>query len=203
MNPDEMSAEDIGIEVMSEMDREFHESPDRVIAVIGAAYMDSMLDRLLRAAFIQSSQDVERMLRPDGPLGSNGSRYQLCYCLGLIAREQRDDLKIIAKIRNAFAHDFRTVSFDTASITGYCASLKQPQVLAAMPAQIFPAAAAETAKAYVEEITQAPREKYRMSVISLFGSLLRRLRYVRRASPAAWFSYDPDAARGPRPDAPI
>jgi DNA-binding MltR family transcriptional regulator len=190
-----MSVEDVGTEVIAEMDREFHNSPDRVIAVIGAAYLDSMLDRLLTAAFIQSAEDVERMLRPDGPLGSNGSRYQLCYCLGLITREQRDDLKIVAKIRNAFAHNFKSLDFEADPIRGYCASLKQPEVLAAMPAQLFPTAAAERAKAYVEAITTTPREKYRMSVFSLFGSLLRRLKYVRRASPADWFSCDPDAIR--------
>jgi DNA-binding MltR family transcriptional regulator len=195
MSSPEMSVDDVGIEVIAEMNREFHDSPDRVIAVIGAAYLDSMLDRLLTAAFIQCTEDVERMLRPDGPLGSNGSRYQLCYCLGLITREQRDDLKIVAKIRNAFAHNFRPATFETDPIRGYCASLKQPGILAAMPAQLFPPAAAETAKAYVEAITTTPREKYRMSVISLFGSLLRRLKYVRRASPAVWFYSDPDAAR--------
>jgi len=197
MNFDEMSAEDIGIELISEMDREFQESPDRVIAVIGAAYLDSLLDRLLRAAFIKLDEDVERMLRPDGPLGSNGSRYQLCYCLGLITREQRDDLKMIAKIRNAFAHDFKTAYFDKSPVRDYCASLKQVQILAAMPAEMFPPPVAETAKAYVEEITQTPREKYRMSVFSLFGSLLRRLTYVHRASPDVWFSCDPDAVRRP------
>ena len=82
------------------------------------------------------------MLRPDGPLGSNGSRYQLCYCLGLITREQRDDLKIIAKIRNALAHNFKVTKFDAEPIMGYCASLKQPCAVAAMPAQLFPPALA-------------------------------------------------------------
>jgi DNA-binding MltR family transcriptional regulator len=197
MDPNNMNEEDISSEVIAGMDREFHDSPDRVIAVIGAAYLDSMLDQLLRKAFVDSPEDVERMLRPDGPLGSNGSRYQLCYCLGLITREQRDDLKIIAKIRNAFAHDFKTAHFDTDRIRDYCSALKQPQILAALPAQLFPAADAEVAKTYVEGITQTPREKYRMSVFSLFGSLLRRLAYVRRVTPGAWFSYDPDAARGP------
>ena len=44
-----MSAEDVGIEIMTEMDREFHESTDRVIAVLGGAYLDSMLDKLFRS----------------------------------------------------------------------------------------------------------------------------------------------------------
>jgi mannitol operon repressor len=103
-------------------------SPEMSVEDVGAAYLDSMLDPLLTAAFIQSAEDVERMLRPDGPLGSNGSRYQLCYCLGLITREQRDDLKIVAKIRNAFAHNFKPANFETDPIRGYCASVIRWQV---------------------------------------------------------------------------
>ena len=52
MSSHDMSVDDVGIEVIAEMDREFHNSPDRVIAVIGAAYLDSMLDRLLTAGMI-------------------------------------------------------------------------------------------------------------------------------------------------------
>ena len=44
-----MSAEGIGSEIISAMDGEFHDSPDRVIAIIGGAYLDEMLNRLFRA----------------------------------------------------------------------------------------------------------------------------------------------------------
>jgi hypothetical protein len=44
-----LTPEDVGAEVLEEMDREFHDSTDRVIAVVGDAYLDSMLDRVLAA----------------------------------------------------------------------------------------------------------------------------------------------------------
>jgi len=192
------SAEDIGAEVIAEMDREFHESSDRVIAIVGAAYLDSMLERLLRQVFIEAPDEVERLLRPDSPLGSNGSRYEIAYCLGLITRDQRHDLKVIAKIRNTFAHDFKANSFDVPPVRDFCASLRQPAVLAAMPTQLVSATTAETMAKYVCDITATPREKYRMSIIMLFGSLLRRIKYVRRADPNSWFSYNPDSLVGPQ-----
>ena len=101
--------EEIGMEVITAMDHEFHEQSDRIVAIVGAAYLDSTLDSLLRAAFIDAPNEVDRLLRLDAPLGSNGSGCQLAYCLGLITCDQRDDLKIIAKIRNAFAHDFKAL----------------------------------------------------------------------------------------------
>lgn len=191
------TAEDVGVEMLEEMDREFHDSTDRVIAVVGAAYLDSMLDRPLRAVFIDRPEAVERLLRPDGPLGSNGSRYQLAYCLGLITLDQRDDMKMVAKIRNEFAHEFKTYSFDSEPVRGYCSSLKQPGSLASMPAKLLPPAHAKAAEQYVRETSATPREKFRASVFALFGSMFRRLNYVHRIEPSAWFSYDPDAFVGP------
>lgn len=190
-------AEEVGMEVIEQMDREFHDSPDRVIAVIGGAYLDSMLDRLLRAALLDAPSEVEKLLRPDGPIGSNGARYQLAYCLGLIGANQRDDLKMVAKIRNAFAHNFRALAFDEPPIRDYCASLKEPSILAAMPAKLFPAEQAKLAEQYVRDTNVTAREQFRTTVFGLFGSLLRRLEYVRRLSAQEWFSYDPDALTGP------
>ena len=194
--------EEIGMEVITAMDHEFHEQSDRIVAIVGAAYLDSTLDSLLRAAFIDARDEVDRLFRPDAPLGSNGSRCQLAYCLGLITCDQRDDLKIIAKIRNVFAHDFKALSFDTPQVRDFCASFQQPEHLAAMPEKIFSPDTAKHMKQYVREITATPREKFRMSVIGLFGSLLRRINYMKRVKPGIWFSYDPDAQPGhPNDDA--
>jgi DNA-binding MltR family transcriptional regulator len=186
------TAEQIGAEIIRAMDAEFHHESDRVVAIVGAAYLDSLLDSLLRAVFIDSPEEVDRLLRSDAPLGSNGSRYQLAFCLKLIRRDQREDLKTIAKIRNLFAHDFKSLSFDTPPARDLCANLQQPKLLATMPANIFAARTAQQMSAYVREITTTPRQKFEMAVITLFGSLLRRVNLVSRVDRVAWFSEDPD-----------
>src|SRR5712692_1846448 len=97
---DDTPAIEFGAEVMAAMEEEFHDAPDRVLAIVGAAYLDSMLEQLLRAVFVGDKENVDKLIGIRGPLGSNGSRYQLAYCLGLISAEERDDLKTIADIRN-------------------------------------------------------------------------------------------------------
>src|SRR3979411_724821 len=87
------TAMDVGAEIMGAMDEEFHDAPDRVLAIVDAAYLDSLLEQLLRAIFINDRNEADRLLGVDRPLGSTGSRYQLAYCLGLIGAKQRDDLK--------------------------------------------------------------------------------------------------------------
>jgi hypothetical protein len=46
--------------------------------------------------------------------------------------------------------------------------------------------------AYAQEITTTPRQKFEIAVITLFGSLLRRINLVSRVDRIAWFSDDPD-----------
>ena len=74
--------EEIGEEVIAAMDHEFHEQNDRTVAIVGAAYLDSMLDSLLRAVFIDVPDETDCLLRPDAPLGSNGSRCRASLLLG-------------------------------------------------------------------------------------------------------------------------
>jgi DNA-binding MltR family transcriptional regulator len=180
------------MEIIAAMDEEFHEQPDRVIATVGAAYLDSALDTLLRAVLIDSEDEVEKLLGPSGALGANGARCQLAYCLGLITVDQRDDIKTIAKIRNKFAHEYSIKEFNMEPVRDYCAALKDPIAFATMPKQLFGDTDAARATEYIKSITATPREKFRTTVIGLLGSLIRRIEYVRREN-HDWFSSDPDA----------
>ena len=194
--PAKRTSGDVSDEIIAAMDREFYGTGDRVVAIVGAAYLDSTLDSLLRSIFVDHREDAGRLLSLDAPLGANGSRCQLAYCLGLITRDQRDDLKRVARIRNLFAHEFSATCFDEGSIRDHCLALKYPSQLAGMSSQIFEGDDAKRVRAHIDDLTATPREKFRVSVIGLLGALLRRIHYVRRDD-HRWFSHDPDAPRGP------
>lgn len=61
-----------------------------------------------------------------------------------------------------------------------------------MPAKLFGAEVAQRMADYVKEITVTPRERFEMTVISLLGSLLRRIDLVSQKDETHWFSKDPD-----------
>jgi hypothetical protein len=86
-NSGKRTSEEVGMEVIGAMDREFHLQPDRVVAIVGAAYLDSTLESLFRAVFVDSTADVDSLLGSNGALGANGARLQVAYCLGLITRD--------------------------------------------------------------------------------------------------------------------
>lgn len=84
------------------------------------------------------------------------------------------------------------MTFDAPPVRDLCGCLQQPRILAGMPASIFPEGIADKMTAYVREITGTPREKYEMTVISLFGGLIRRVNLVARPGEALWFPQNPD-----------
>jgi DNA-binding MltR family transcriptional regulator len=194
-NPAKKTMEEVVSEIVAAM-KEFHDQADRVVAIVGAAYLDSALDELLRAVLIESRDEVDKLLGHYGVLGANGARCQLAYCLGLITGDQCADMKTIARIRNKFAHDFSITAFDAPPVSDYCALLKSPSRRAAMPSQLFPAAVASQVTEFLTKKSEKPREQFRASVSVLLVSLLRRIHFVRREG-HQWFSHDPDALTGP------
>lgn len=83
---------EIGLEIGRSIDDERRDGRDRVAGLVGAAYLDDLLDALPRQVFIDDGDGVRPLLGPDRALRSTGSRYQLAFCLGLIPKDVRDDL---------------------------------------------------------------------------------------------------------------
>jgi len=114
--------------------REFHELfnvpeevNDRAIAIIGASFLDTQLEHILRAFFVNDEHEVDSLLEPERPLGTFASRIRIAYCLGFICKTIRDDLRTVGKIRNKFAHTL-DASFDREPIRSWCMSLKWHEI---------------------------------------------------------------------------
>lgn len=110
--------------------REFHELfnkregiDERAIAIVGAAFLDSILEHTLINFMVDDEKETIRLLGYDQAMGTFSSRITAVYCLGLICKTVRDDLRIVAKIRNKFAHELRA-SFDSEPVSGWCHALK-------------------------------------------------------------------------------
>jgi hypothetical protein len=101
----------------------YDEPNDRAIAIVGAAFLDKLLEETLRNFLIDDEREVHKLLQSEGHLGTLGSRISLAYCLGLVNDVVKSDLRLVAKIRNAFAHDI-TATFSDERIKSLCASLR-------------------------------------------------------------------------------
>ena len=102
---------------------DYEEENDRAIAIIGPAFLDFLLGSILTEFLVEDEKEVKRLLEPEGPLSTYGSRVTISYCLGFIGDIVKSDLRLIGKIRNRFAHDLRA-DFSDPQISQWCKALR-------------------------------------------------------------------------------
>ncbi|TSC82300.1 MAG: putative mannitol operon repressor [Parcubacteria group bacterium Gr01-1014_20] len=85
---------------------EFSKETDRAAVILTVSLFENALSSLLKAylAPINSSSD-ELFDGPTAPLSEFSSKIQISYRLGLISQKFAQDLHVIRKIRNEFAHN--------------------------------------------------------------------------------------------------
>jgi DNA-binding MltR family transcriptional regulator len=96
---------------------------DRGVALLAVAFLDDVLDLLLRASFVDDSEAVNRLIGPGRPLESFGSRAHISYCMGLLGLDVYNDINLIREIRNDFAHRQPT-NFEQPDIKLKCTRLR-------------------------------------------------------------------------------
>ena len=95
---------------------------DRAMGVSGPVYLDLMLAGILQKFFVKNTSVADNLL-DKGPLGSFYARIEAAYALGLISKQERENLNLIRDIRNKFSH-WADVSFHTTDIRNNCMKLK-------------------------------------------------------------------------------
>ncbi len=101
----------------------YNDGDDRAIVIVGESFLDIILEHVLLAFLPEDDTEVKRLTDFDQPLGTYGNKLRFAYCLGLIEKIVKDDIKLIGKIRNRFAHDLYA-SFEDSNIKSWCAELK-------------------------------------------------------------------------------
>ena len=96
---------------------------DRGVALLAVAFLDDVLDLLLRASFVNDAEAVNRLIGPGRPLESFGSRAHIAYCMGLLGADVYNDINLIREIRNDFAHRQPT-NFEQGDIRLKCNKLR-------------------------------------------------------------------------------
>lgn len=91
--------------------------------LVSVGFLEQQLKDILLSFALECPQAEELVEGGNAPLGTLGSRISACYVLGLITRSEFDDLQLIRKIRNDFAHNLHT-TFETQSVVNRCRELK-------------------------------------------------------------------------------
>jgi DNA-binding MltR family transcriptional regulator len=102
---------------------DYEEENDRAIAIVGGTFLETLLEHVLVAFVVDDQKEVAKLLEYNQPLGTYSGRTTMAYCLGLINKPVLDDLRLVGKIRNQFAHNLYA-SFNDEKIAAWCRELK-------------------------------------------------------------------------------
>src|ERR1700737_4575926 len=104
--PDETEGEEMASDILK--------AHDRAAAIIMAAQVEMTLQQLLLACLPNGT--VEIFLPPSGPLSGFYAKNCMAFAMGIISKTVLQDLEIIRRIRNAFAHAHAPVKFSDSQI---------------------------------------------------------------------------------------
>lgn len=99
----------------------------REVVLLSAAFLDAQLRVLLKSFMIDDEDAVDDLIgseeRLDRTISNFGARIETAYCLGLISKNMRKDLKIVSKIRNTLAHSPHNITFESERVKSLCRNL--------------------------------------------------------------------------------
>jgi hypothetical protein len=108
--------------------REIRTGADRSAAIIAGAYLEDALTQAIISSFKNSQEKlIDKLYERGGSLNSLFSQVYLGWALGLYDGKFADQLNIIRRIRNAFAHAKLPIKFKTAEIAAACSQLQIPK----------------------------------------------------------------------------
>ena len=109
------------------------------IVLAAAAILDSQLEVALKRTMKPLTKALSKRLfeSPDGPLSNFANKIVMARALDVVTVEIYDELQKIRRMRNAFAHSFKILSFESEEIAPIFLSLKKPRVTKAQPSAVF------------------------------------------------------------------
>ena len=112
----------------------YYQESDRAVAILATSYLEVLLEKLLRTKLIQNPV-VNRLFTGNGPLASLSARIDICYALGLMPDYVLQDLTLIRRIRNHFAHHLNEASFQDEAVINRCSELSLHKLFPKMGAE--------------------------------------------------------------------
>jgi hypothetical protein len=103
----------------------FEDESDRAAVVLAGAYVDTLLEELLRSWLDPDSH--HHLKPPNGFLSSFGSRVNVAHAIGAVPKPVRDRLKAVAGIRNHFAHNVMHAEWTHPDVQKQLGKLAAPQ----------------------------------------------------------------------------
>jgi mannitol operon repressor len=147
------------VEELGRFLNKFYKESDRGAVLVAGTILDERLKEILKSFLSDSKSTLDLLEGFNAPLGTFSSRIVACLSLGLIQKNEFDELNTIRKIRNEFAHTWDNTSFETDVIKDLCSKLPWLG-----PAEL--------------KVNSTPRQKFNFTIAILLTDFLWRARLV-------------------------
>ncbi|WP_316172164.1 MULTISPECIES: MltR family transcriptional regulator [unclassified Bradyrhizobium] len=97
---------------LNALTRELPAFDERGLVLALAAFAEDNLGELLKTFLIATKAATDLLEGFNAPLGTLSSRIKAAFALGLITKDQFEDLERLRKIRNEFSHTWKPISFN-------------------------------------------------------------------------------------------
>ena len=98
---------------------------DRGCALMTASFIENELENLLRKRLVGSKKfKNENLFSLNGPLGTFSAKIHISYSLGFISKSVLEEINLIRKIRNKFAHKYEPIDFNSPEISQLISNIK-------------------------------------------------------------------------------
>ncbi len=168
------------IQRRDELFKALSKESDRGAVLISASFLDEALEALLRARFSirhpKSKSSIRPLFNAFGPLSTFSAKVTICYATDLIAKWIYEDLEIVRKLRNKFAHSVGVARFDLPAAVQLTEKLKAADL--AVTTITKEAAGTKTKKIKIAKKSRSKRTKANMErvrfemSVSFIGALL-------------------------------
>lgn len=99
---------------------------DRATAIVAASLVEDHLTTALQARFHKHDQLHAELFKGTGPLAAFSTKIKMAVLVGLLSEKACKETQQIRKIRNHFAHETRSVTFEAQPICDMVKSLTLP-----------------------------------------------------------------------------
>jgi DNA-binding MltR family transcriptional regulator len=148
---------------------------DRAAAILGLALLDYLLEQVFRRRL--HSHTSEDVFAFRGALGDFASRTEMAFALGWLDQDTRDDLSLLRRLRNDFAHDMdHALAFSSSSCRDRLSALRLSRHVLGRVAKVGASLqldpAGEHALAEVQSKLRAPRGQFELAITVLAGTIV-------------------------------
>jgi DNA-binding MltR family transcriptional regulator len=111
---------DLAAEWTLHFEKSIRRESTRAKVVLSVCYLDELLHQLIRMVLAARTRKDDPLFDgTNAPLGTFSAKIELAYRLGLIGHEVEQSLQYIRKIRNRFAHEISTCTFDDPEVLAW------------------------------------------------------------------------------------